>query len=127
MQVQENDVAAIILTLLAERNVRPGGHITPDELARHWRDVGLRRDDLDRGVSILLRDGFLMEEELPSQPQAYMLTRAGYRHMDKVVSPLRLGLGRDQRLRRRAHKRQGEQDGKPTEPPVGERRRNPPE
>lgn len=105
MVVRERDVAAIVLTLLAELDVRPGGRVTPSHLSRQWRGVGLRRDDLDRGIALLLRDGLLMEEDLPNQPPGYMLTRAGFRRMERLVSPLFFGMAPHQRLRRKAVRR----------------------
>lgn len=116
MLVRENDVAAIVLGLIAELDIRPGGRVAPENLARQWRGIGLRRDDLDRGLSLLLRDGFLVAEHPPGQRPTYMLTRAGYRRMERLDSPLTLGLASYQRLRHKAARRQ---DGAPPAGPVG--------
>ena len=104
MRVKKADAAAIVLTLLDEFQLPPGGRILYRTLRDAWPQVGLRYADLDTALVKLLASAILEFDPIGHLPR-YKLTAAGYKEMVALNSPATLGLASYQRLRRVGRRR----------------------
>lgn len=105
MKVNEVDVASIVLTVLDEMQMGPGGRVQPELLHEKWPETGLRDSDLDRALALLLQAQALIQDQLDEDKQFYRLTDEGHKRMVALNSPLTFGLASYQRLRRNAERR----------------------
>ena len=105
MNVREADVKAIVLTLLDELYMGPGGQVLPETLNQEWPKIGLRDSDLGRALEGLVGEAALALEKADEDKSYYVLTESGHKRMVDLNSPLTFGLASYQRLRRHAENR----------------------
>lgn len=105
MKVLDSDLCAIVLSLFQELDLQPGECVGLETLGDHWREVGLRRFDLESAIGMLLRDGYIERDASSKPPHTYRLTDDGYAQMRKVGSLFAFYFSHHQHIRRLAARR----------------------
>lgn len=123
MKVREQDLGGVLLSVINDLALRPGGVVTDETLEQNWARVGLRHADLELAISQLLDQDDLQREQPQQGHACFSLTVEGHKKSLGSTSALSLIASSAQRLRRSSQRRKKKTAGGAAEIPVEDRRR----
>jgi len=125
MRVRESDLGGVLLSVINDLQLRPGGLVTLDRLANSWAKVGLRSQDLEIGIAQLIDSELMYTDKGLDGETCLALSSEGHKKALASASALSLIASSAQRLRRSSERRQKKIKDAPQKTPTSERRAKP--